>query len=770
MRVLVTDGDNRAALAVTRSLGRAGHEVLVGERRLPALAQSSRFCADGVRLPDAVADSDAFVDELAAVVRDRRVEVLLPVSDITTFLITEHRARFEPHCRVPFASAEIVARAADKVALHDTAVRLGVPVPDSVTVFDPHTVPAVPFEFPVVIKPWKSRVRVDGVWRSSSVSYAHDRASLMRDLASRPAREFPVMIQRRVIGPGVGVFACYRQGAPVAIFAHRRVVERPPWGGVSVISESVAADPVAREMAVRLLNELRWHGVAMVEFKQEAATGVPKLMEINGRFWGSLQLAIDAGVDFPALLLEPDDLPPRPQTPYRLGVRTRWLWGSVDSLALSLFRWGQTPRRPLRERGRVVREFVRFWGPDLHYDNPKWDDRRPFLHETAARFLPLRADARPRAVTTASVAAAIASPAARSTDVQIAVDRDLARIDRAAWNALAAVSATNAIFQTAEWADAWWGAFGSRLQLRLVSARTAGRLVGLLPLVVDTVSGHRMLRVLGDGRADYCDALLDPGRPSTLDAMFDAVVSGEDWDVLRLSNVPASSPTLDAVQAAAARRGLLTLRDQQFLCPTLLVDGHADEVRRLANKPSLRRPENYFARGGQLRVQDLRQQHEILPLLDTFFQQHVERHRLKHGGSLFDDARNRDFYRRLVAALDGTGWLLFSVTAVDDRPLAFHFGFDYNGVVTWYKPSFDVVRGQHSPGLMMVRHLMQYAVDHGRRELDFTIGDEPFKRRFTNAMRQTQRLQVFRQPRTLAAYKMRRRLRSLIARSGSRKR
>ena len=40
----------------------------------------------------------------------------------------------------------------------------------------------------------------------------------------------------------------------------------------------------------------------MVEFKLDARDGVAKLMEINGRFWGSLQLAVDAGVDFPAIL------------------------------------------------------------------------------------------------------------------------------------------------------------------------------------------------------------------------------------------------------------------------------------------------------------------------------------------------------------------------------------------------------------------------------------------------------------------------------------
>jgi predicted ATP-grasp superfamily ATP-dependent carboligase len=40
----------------------------------------------------------------------------------------------------------------------------------------------------------------------------------------------------------------------------------------------------------------------MVEFKQDEADGEFKMMEINPKFWGSLDLAIASGVDFPFLL------------------------------------------------------------------------------------------------------------------------------------------------------------------------------------------------------------------------------------------------------------------------------------------------------------------------------------------------------------------------------------------------------------------------------------------------------------------------------------
>ena len=82
-----------------------------------------------------------------------------------------------------------------------------------------------------------------------------------------------------------------------AVFAHRRLREKPPSGGVSVYRESVAPDPSLVARAAALLAGLGWRGVAMVEMKTDARTGTPYLMEVNGRFWGSLQLAVDAGVD-----------------------------------------------------------------------------------------------------------------------------------------------------------------------------------------------------------------------------------------------------------------------------------------------------------------------------------------------------------------------------------------------------------------------------------------------------------------------------------------
>ena len=146
---------------------------------------------------------------------------------------------------------------------------------------------------------------------------------------------------------------------------------------------------MAVDYAERLLRSLGWQGVAMVEFKRDSRDGSLRLMEINGRFWGSLQLAIDAGVDFPAILVDLVGGKRPPQRPaYRTGVRTRWLWGDVDSLLAVLFRSRQRLNLSANHPGRwaTLYSFLKFWQPGMRYELERADDLRPWWLETRRWF------------------------------------------------------------------------------------------------------------------------------------------------------------------------------------------------------------------------------------------------------------------------------------------------------------------------------------------------------------------------------------------------
>ena len=385
MRILVTDGGERAALAVVRSLGAAGHEVVVGAASDRSIAGASRFAAGQVRLPDPLGRPAAFVDAVAELVAERAIGVVIPVSEAALRLMLPARERLG-NALVPFPSAEVFDAASDKQHLLALARELEIAVPEQIVIADPVSAPLglEGMSFPVVLKPATSVVATEDGQRKVGVRHVRHPSELTAALRELKPAAYPILAQRRILGPGSGIFLLRWDGRILARFAHRRIREKPPSGGVSVYRESIEppADHVAQ--AERLLAALDWSGVAMVEFKIDHRTGTPYLMEVNGRFWGSLQLAVDAGVDFPALLLDAavGRLPEHPPEP-RSGVRLRWELGDLDHLLARLRHSRAELSLPddAPGRWRTALSVLRPWRPGERWEMLRPSDPAPFFAE-----------------------------------------------------------------------------------------------------------------------------------------------------------------------------------------------------------------------------------------------------------------------------------------------------------------------------------------------------------------------------------------------------
>jgi hypothetical protein len=224
-------------------------------------------------------------------------------------------------------------------------------------------------------------VLADGRIAAHTVTYATDAGELRRKLA--PHASGPVLLQPWLAGEGVGVELLMDQGRPIAAFQHRRLREVPPTGGASSLRESVEIDQVLYEHAVRLLCELSWTGLAMVEFRR-GTDGVGYLMEINGRVWGSLPLAVRAGMDFPALLADTlfdgAEAAERPvATRYRRGLRARNLRLEVAWIRAVLTgrHHGRAPSWPPRRA--AVGALASLLDPRIADDLMTWSDPGPGL-------------------------------------------------------------------------------------------------------------------------------------------------------------------------------------------------------------------------------------------------------------------------------------------------------------------------------------------------------------------------------------------------------
>jgi len=387
--VLVTDGEQRGALAAVRSLGRHGAQVHVASTARRSLAGVSRAAAASVEVPDPLHAPAAYADAVARYVAKHEIAVVLPMTEPSMLTLLEARERLAP-ATVPFGTLESFLALSNKADLAGRALDCGIAFPAQRTLTWNERAMGVPADlcYPVVVKPARSVGEADGVRGKFGVVHAADATALGAVLARLPAAAYPLLVQQRVVGPGIGIFVLLWGGRCVATFAHRRLREKPPSGGVSVYAESIVADAALVDRSTRLLRGLGWKGVAMVEYKVDAVTGTPYLMEINGRFWGSLQLAIDAGVDFPALLVDcalgfPADVAPAA----RPGVRGRWWWGDVDHLLARLRRSPAALSLPpgAPSRARAALDFLAP-GPSVRDAVFRLTDPVPFLLETAHWF------------------------------------------------------------------------------------------------------------------------------------------------------------------------------------------------------------------------------------------------------------------------------------------------------------------------------------------------------------------------------------------------
>ncbi len=382
--ILVTDAGRGSAIAMIRSLGRQGWRVIAADSSPRSLGFCSRYAQERLVYPPPETDPAGFVRTLADAARRGRIELIVPISDACLLPLAESRDRFEPSTRLAIPDPLGLAVTTNKLKTLDLAERLGVPTPRTrvVCTVDEARAASEWVGWPVVLKPQVSRLYRDRAGLEAlTVSYAGTAQQLADGMRSFEGR-CPVLLQEYYPGVGHGVELLLDRGRPLRAFQHKRLREIPLNGGASALRESVPLDPVLYRHSVRLLAALEWTGLAMVEFKL-GADG-PKLMEINGRVWGSLPLAVHSGVDFPAELAQlylGGTVYAGPLARYRTGVRARNLELDVTWIASVLLGRRRYPFLAAPNRRAGLAALVGLLDPSCKFDVLCLDDPRPGLAE-----------------------------------------------------------------------------------------------------------------------------------------------------------------------------------------------------------------------------------------------------------------------------------------------------------------------------------------------------------------------------------------------------
>jgi predicted ATP-grasp superfamily ATP-dependent carboligase len=384
----VTDAGRGSGVSIVRSLGRRGIHVVAADTGPRSPGFFSRYAAGHVTYPPTRTQPEAAVAALLQAARDHRIDLVLPVGEDCVVLLSRARASFPTGITLALPEREALGVARDKLATLDLARRLDVPVPRTQLVSTAADAlrHAPELGWPVVLKPQASLVlreneRVDAF----GVTYATDPATLAEQMRSFEGK-CSVLLQEYCGGEGHGMGMLMKAGKPLLAFQHRRLREVPFTGGPSSFRESVELDPALFDYSVRLLGAMNWTGPAMVEFKV-GGSGV-KLMEINGRLWGSLPLAIKSGVDVPNRLVElylsgSGPAMDGPTTSYAVGVRSRDLALELAWIASVL---GPRPTGSFvapPPRRQALAAALRLLHPRDGFDVLALEDPRPGLVELA---------------------------------------------------------------------------------------------------------------------------------------------------------------------------------------------------------------------------------------------------------------------------------------------------------------------------------------------------------------------------------------------------
>ena len=384
---IVLGGDSPIGLTVVRELGEHGVPVHVIARSREGVALYSRWATTRhVRPPDR-AGTLALVNQIAA---HEGAEFLLAISESDNILVREAADAGQlGQLRALVPPLEALRRVNDKILTIEAARAVGIPVPATwqpAEGNDPGPFPAL--TFPCILK-WRDPIAVAPALERAGLAltkaeYCDDAGALSRALARyAPVGRYP-MVQEFCQGVGLGHMLFLRNGRALLRFQHIRRAEWPPDGGISCVCESLPPgfhlDWLDRSQ--RLLQAIGWQGAAMVEYRYDPTADRLALMEINGRFWGSLPLAYHCGAHFAWLTYATLGLGMEiaPKT-YRAGIVCRYMVPETRRILMILFRHAAIRDAALaRTPGRALAQYLTaFFRSSTRYYVFSWRDPGPFF-------------------------------------------------------------------------------------------------------------------------------------------------------------------------------------------------------------------------------------------------------------------------------------------------------------------------------------------------------------------------------------------------------
>jgi predicted ATP-grasp superfamily ATP-dependent carboligase len=345
--VLLVDDGYYGSLAAVRSLRAAGYSPWLAVTEPGTYAARSRAAAGTVSVPNPGFDGEGFVRELAAAAARFSVAAVLPSAEVHFLALAGRGADF-PGIALGIPPRESVGRATDKAMLSKLTVAAGLPTPPTAKVVRGDGRAVGVFGFPAIVKPLRSQIRnPNGTVSAWSARYVSTERAAEEVLGVLPDNEG--LIQPYIPGRLTSISGVSWEGELICALHQTSPRIWPVPAGVSSYAETIPPNPELERGVGRLLRAIGWSGLFQAQFIRDSR-GEHYLIDLNPRIYGSLALAVAAGLNLPGIWADLL-LGRRPDVRgYRVGTRFRQEEKDARALGRMLVNGG--------ERWRALRGLV----------------------------------------------------------------------------------------------------------------------------------------------------------------------------------------------------------------------------------------------------------------------------------------------------------------------------------------------------------------------------------------------------------------------------
>jgi protein-tyrosine-phosphatase/predicted ATP-grasp superfamily ATP-dependent carboligase len=303
-KALVIGEDTRSFLSVIRSLGKKKYtvDVVCFDAKSPSLC--SKYISNVHLLNYQAYTQHQWLESLLELCKNNQYDVLVPCDERSIFPLFENQTRFPSNIKLAIPNQSVIEHLFDKTTTKSLALSLDVPVArGEILKIKKHRYEDLKAQFGsvFVVKPMLSFTSSNLATRQT-VGVIEDQSTFV-EYTKYIENNDEFLVEEFFVGNGDGLSILAINGEVLEAFAHTRVNE-PRTGGGSSYRKAIPIDSQKLQACERICRATNYTGVGMFEFKTNSQTGKWILIEVNARFWGSIPLAIHAGIDFPAKYIE----------------------------------------------------------------------------------------------------------------------------------------------------------------------------------------------------------------------------------------------------------------------------------------------------------------------------------------------------------------------------------------------------------------------------------------------------------------------------------